>query len=356
MARTSEIENYWQSNSEDELGEQGEEEALSLCDLPVSAMDEENQTKSEKSENIQVEDDFDFGALAGSITAIDCELRSADEIFFSGQIVPLHRSISSDAGYLCDSQNGSRSISRSESMSGFRISSTPTSRSSSTKSNYSISSSSSWSSSHAAHIPKVRNNFHTQPSPKPQIHASGALSVPNCSSNRKSHSSLWDFVRLGLVRTPEIELRNPKARRAKYSSDRSITSRSTDITSKNPKICDLNVQKERKQKLNGNYGGIFDGCKCSVWVAEPIPATRLSALNSNDCNGATGEVSAKVWREIGIGRGVLSQRGWAVSEEFGRHRQRCVNGAAQGGQRRGRGRGIALGAVVFDRPIGLAIS
>ncbi|GMH06377.1 hypothetical protein Nepgr_008217 [Nepenthes gracilis] len=305
MDKIAEIGNCERSKSisDGESEEQGEEESLSLRDLPVSAIHEDKQSTLIKSDEVVAEEDFDFGSLAGSIDAEGSKMCAADEVFYRGQILPLRHSISSDTG-LARSRSDSRSISRSESMEhgsacGFRSASTTSSRSSSTKSHYSVTSSTSSSSSNAAQKPKFRNHFHSYPSPKPHIRAAGAQSLPNSTPRRKSYSSIWEFVRLGLVRTPEIELHDLKARHASLSNN-SVIGRSSSNSNGNCRAkstenlkthgnifartkTDLNLLKERR---HGKNGSILNGCKLSVWVAEPIPR-RVVVLNDAECSSSS---------------------------------------------------------------------
>ncbi|GMH14823.1 hypothetical protein Nepgr_016664 [Nepenthes gracilis] len=313
MLKHSEIENCqrFQFNYEVESEERVDEEAISLRDLPISIIDEDNQPTSEKSEATEAEEDFDFRSLGGWINDQDSKMCAADDVFFRGQILPFRYSFSSDTGLISsgsDSRNPSWSISRSGSATS--------SRSSSTGSHYSVTSSSSSSSSKAAQKPKIRSHFHSYPSPKPQIQASAAHPVASSSPSKKYYSFPWELVRFGLLRTPEIELQDLKVRRASYSNDSTVTpssktsSRTNDLnrssniwenfkTHRNTIVTsnsNLNVQREKKY---GKKGGIFNGCKCSVWVAEPVP-TRVIVVNRADCgsnSATTGTDSEKPQRQ-----------------------------------------------------------
>ncbi|GAB4846925.1 hypothetical protein Ancab_025935 [Ancistrocladus abbreviatus] len=317
MSKTTQFEDYDHSeDDEEELQGVGaeEEEALSLSDLPLITTIHEDHHHQPKSEPIkspeekEEEEDFDFGSLIGPIEAFDSEMCAADEVFFGGQILPFRHSISSDTGFRNHSSN---SLSRSESMdrgsaSRLRSASLTSSRSSSTKSHYSSSSStctssSSSSNTNSARKPKILNHFHSHPSPKPQIWASSTRSGPNSAPSRKSSSSLWEFLRLGLVRAPEIELTDLKARTRRFSYTKSgpIISRSSSNSSNNGNLrgkCtadnfvnsnddDLNAKKEQKsnegskRRFYEKNGGIFNGCRCSVLAVEPIPTTRVIVAN-----------------------------------------------------------------------------
>ncbi|GMI83741.1 hypothetical protein like AT5G67350 [Hibiscus trionum] len=151
--------------------EEEEEEALLLCNLSVNLIKEENQLVQEEdggaAKTSKTEEDFNFGSWGGS-PLIKPEMCAADEVFFKGQILPLHHSVSSDGGIMGfrqDSHNTSMCLSRSESMDHGSLSRFTSVGSSST----------STSSSNANLKPKaikIRNNFNTHPSPKPQIRLS----------------------------------------------------------------------------------------------------------------------------------------------------------------------------------------
>ncbi|XWS33526.1 hypothetical protein CRYUN_Cryun22dG0090800 [Craigia yunnanensis] len=309
---------------DEEKWEAEEDEALSLCDLPVNLIKEENQIQPRNEEDgesqaIKTEEDFNFGSWGGSLST-EPEMCAADEVFFKGQILPLRLSVSSDSGltgYRQDSQNTSRCFSRSESMDHGSLSRftsvSSSSRSSSTRSsNYSTSSNNSItftprnfnsitnssSNSNTMSKPiKIRNNFNTHPSPKPQIRLSKTRPVNVSSQNQKS--SMWDFFRLGLVRAPELELQDLKIRSNNNNTNRNSVSRNSSCNSSNSssstknsssKIVNNSGTEVAKNQQDLNKGflekriGLFSGCKCSVNAVETVPLNNIVVIKSNKNN------------------------------------------------------------------------
>lgn len=259
----------WENFDSDE----DEEEALSLCDLPTGLkFDEKTDVQSRKEvqsidteeEDDEEEDkDFDFRSCGGSVLA-EPEMCAADEVFFQGQILPLRLSISSDSGlppFRLDSRNPSGCTSRSESMdhvySG-RFSTVFSSRSNSSSSHNSSTSASSVTmpTTSYKYEPKIRNQFHTHPSPKPQIHTLNTRPVH--ANTRVRKSTTLGLFRVGLVRTPEIGLDDLKLRSSNSStSSNSGVKNSVDEKKKKNK-------KKTTRKSFSNNGGLFSGCKCSA--------------------------------------------------------------------------------------------
>ncbi|KAA8522623.1 hypothetical protein F0562_013016 [Nyssa sinensis] len=285
MARNCAEEKWAHSNSiENEV--EDEEEALSLCDLPINI--EENLSRKEEAQAIQTPEDFEFGSWGGSVL-IESELCDADEVFFQGQILPLRHSISSEssvAGFRNDSQKPGHCLSRSDSMDHCH-SGTFTSVSSRSSSIRSCRSSSSGSSSTKTTVtttktkykPRVQNPFHSHPSPTPQIRVS-SIQHGNI-GHRSNKSTIWSFFRVGLVRTPEIELQDLKVRgnnnggKSLGSLNSSTTSSVTNINNSTTNDCndDKNGSKRKKKKTQRFFdknGALFGGCKCSVNAVETV--------------------------------------------------------------------------------------
>uniref|UniRef100_A0A5B6YKY6 Uncharacterized protein n=1 Tax=Davidia involucrata TaxID=16924 RepID=A0A5B6YKY6_DAVIN len=250
--------------------EEEEEEALSLCDLPNN---EESQSRKEEAEAIETPEDFDFGLLGGSLLT-ESEICAADEVFFQGQILPLRHSISSDSGggFLAGFQHDSRNPSRSESMDhchsgGFTGVS---SRSSSIRSYHSSSSGSSTTKTKQYYKPiRVRNQFdqfHSHPSPTPQIRVSSIRHHGNV-SHRCHKSTIWSFFRVGLVRTPEIELQDLKVRGNNNSTAKNFG-------------CYIEKKKKQQSFFDKN-SVLFGGCKCSVNAVETVVPSRIVLIKSN---------------------------------------------------------------------------
>uniref|UniRef100_A0A5B6YJZ7 Putative vitellogenin-1 isoform X1 n=1 Tax=Davidia involucrata TaxID=16924 RepID=A0A5B6YJZ7_DAVIN len=269
MARNCADGKWGHSNSFE--NEEEEEEALSLCDLPINEENDQSR-KEEESQTIQTEEDFDFGSWGGSVLT-KSEMCAADEVFFQGQILPLRHSISSDSGLQPGfSRNPSRCVSRSESMDhcysgGFT---SVSSRSSSIRSYHSSSSGSSTTKTKQYYKPiRVRNQFdqfHSHPSPTPQIRVSSIRHHGNV-SHRCHKSTIWSFFRVGLVRTPEIELQDLKVRGNNNSTAKNFG-------------CYIEKKKKQQSFFDKN-SVLFGGCKCSVNAVETVVPSRIVLIKSN---------------------------------------------------------------------------
>ncbi|KAF7809898.1 putative membrane-associated kinase regulator 1 [Senna tora] len=245
--RVREMREYFNSEEEEEQEEE-EEEALSLCDLPDNLNKQEDDEAKRKPDSH--DEEFDFLLWDGSFS----EMCVADEVFFQGQILPLRPAGSAPTGF---------KFNRSGSM-GSELSRSYSSRSSSIGSqNSSISNSSSSSSSASISKPRIMRNhqFHTHPSPKPQIIKAASstsnsrqVSFFSSNSNRKSISA-WEFFRLGVAPAPEITgLQDLKVRCAKKSSSNNNSDKSN----------------HSLKQLVGKGSGFFSGCKCSITVPSDI--------------------------------------------------------------------------------------
>ncbi|XP_022879443.1 J domain-containing protein DDB_G0295729 [Olea europaea var. sylvestris] len=242
-------------------GEEEEEEALSLCDLPIN---EENQSKKEEvpiPRTNEIQEDFDFCSFSK-----ESEMCAADEVFYQGQILPLRNSISSEKG-LNGYRSDSRSISRCASMDhcysvGFT---SVSSRSSSIRSHQSSSSGSS-SSIKSINIPRVLNQFHSHPSPTPQLRLSSIKQGNLRNSNRKS--SLWSIFHVGLVTPPEIALEDLKMRRENNNNNKNFGSRNS--TSSNSSDFSNVSNNKKKSRFFDRNGVLFGGCKCSANAIETV--------------------------------------------------------------------------------------
>ncbi|KAE8715730.1 putative Late embryoproteinsis abundant protein group 8 protein [Hibiscus syriacus] len=283
-----------------------EEEALSLCDLPVNLIKEENQVVQEEdgepAQTSQTKEDFNFGSWGGSLS-IKPEMCAADEVFFKGQILPLRHSVSSDSGingFRQDSHNTSISLSRSESMDHGSLSRFTSVSSSSTRSSqYTTSSNNSMAARMESPNPKpkaikIRNNFNTYPSPKPQIR----LSKTRTPNSRNHRSSMWDFFRLGLVRAPELEFQDLKLRSNsndnnnnnngnKNSVSRNSSCNSSKSSSSTKNVLNNGSAEVAKNQQDLNIGflekrmGLFSGCTCSVNAVETVPLNNVVFTKSN---------------------------------------------------------------------------
>ncbi|KAL1196495.1 hypothetical protein V5N11_023186 [Cardamine amara subsp. amara] len=220
-------------NSDDEE----EEEALSLCDLP----NEIGELQSIVKEDEEFDSGFEFGIgssfRAGSESCEPApEMSTADELFFKGRILPLRHSVSLDAGL----PRSNRLITRSESVELIRT--------------------------EIRSDRKIKNNFidYSQPSPQPQIRRSSSMTARVNSIRNPKSSSIWDFLRLGLVRTPEIELRTTGNAKLSVSRNSSCSSTSTSSNSKKTGSGESRSRNRRRSFL-------FADCKCSVSTETMVP-------------------------------------------------------------------------------------
>ncbi|ONK59981.1 uncharacterized protein A4U43_C08F12960 [Asparagus officinalis] len=220
---------HWETFSDeddDDGNNSNNDDALSLSDLPVGCLAEKQATGCKPSEALE---DFEFrtcgnGLLLKPGPAAEAHMCVADDIFFKGQLLPLKS---------CSSQSD-RSLSSNSVSSTSNCSSSSVSRSQS---------SSSHSSNCDAPRLSISNKFYAHPSPRPQVIRT------NISSGRKSTGSApprWALLRLGVVKTPEIELNGLKLRRLRSNESK----------------C------EPKAKKSGPRFGF--GCKCAPDVTEPV--------------------------------------------------------------------------------------
>lgn len=224
-----------------------EEEALSLCDLPNN---EENQRTKEACRSISEEaaqlEDFDFNSSGGNLLK-ESEMCTADEIFYKGQILPLRHSISLPSDR--HSYNDTNSSSRSSSIRSQRSSSSGSSSNFNTK-----------------YKPKIRNQFHSHPSPTPQVRFS-KVNIKSNANNSTRKSALWSLFRVGLVTPPEIALQDLKNRgnRDISGSRNSTSSSSSGSFSNNDNRMRILLSKKKKQRFS------LGSCKCSANAVETVP-------------------------------------------------------------------------------------
>jgi len=86
---------------------------------------------------------------------------------------------------------------------------------------------------------------------------------------------MWQVLRLGLVRAPEIELQDIKLRNRTSPSNINDDNNNKGTKKHGHKIEDLLVDTQKREnkisnEINKNGGGIFGNCKCSIGVIEPI--------------------------------------------------------------------------------------
>ncbi|KAJ0963447.1 hypothetical protein J5N97_028569 [Dioscorea zingiberensis] len=184
--------------------------------------------------------DFEFQAFGSEKFSQDICI--ADQVFSQGVIIPSKPF--SDNGGFSVSQVSSRCVSRSDSMDHYSSGTVNSSTTSSSRSS-SFNSRSQYS---PAFRPSrsLSNNFYAQPSPSPRI----MLSSKKRNGSRKSMgSSPWGIFRLGLMKTPEIELDDMRSRRMR------------DDVCYYEKICG-GMQRDHK-KAQKKVLRCFSCCKCS---------------------------------------------------------------------------------------------
>ncbi|KAG2316941.1 hypothetical protein Bca4012_067833 [Brassica carinata] len=245
------------SHRNHEVEDEEEEETLSLSDLPVNSSNEKVELPKQSKEEEEFEFETGSSFRLGSDSCEPApEMSTADELFSEGRILPFRRhSVSLDAGL----SGSNRLICRSESV-DFR----------GTGSNR-----------------KIKNSFidYSQPSPQPQIirRSSSMTARVNSIRNSKS-SSIWDFLRLGLVRTPEITVSN-----ARVSVSRNSSCSSTSTSSNSKKTGESRSRNRRSSFL-------FGDCKCSA-ATETIVPVKINVSGETEKKMAKKEEKTAVARK-----------------------------------------------------------
>ncbi|GER30238.1 hypothetical protein STAS_06166 [Striga asiatica] len=227
-----------------------EDETLSLSALPLIPKNDQKQEKFNTQRENQIHDDFDFCSLSKESQ----KMRTADEIFFRGQILPLHH---------CPT----RPITRSESMDR-----PISSRSSSSGSRQSSTSS---GSSAGPKFPPPRNRFHSHPSPSPRSHFPVTTNRRNSSAKA---SPAWSIFRLGMLAAPpEISFQGLKPRARRIGSRNSTESCRSSAGSRS------SLSRFRK-----NLSSI-GGCKCSGDAIDTV-RSRVMVITRSSSEGECVEV------------------------------------------------------------------
>ncbi|KAI3813387.1 hypothetical protein L1987_18109 [Smallanthus sonchifolius] len=220
-----------------------DDEALSLCDLATNQHDNPEENHQEKQfSGEQKEEDFAFGG--GSNSPESYKMCTADVLFFRGQILPLRHSVTLP-------MTRTREFIPSVSFSRSEPVSVASSRSSSTRS------SASGSEFNGYKLPGNRNQFHSHPSPTPQIR------TRSLRHSYPTSSSKWSLLQLGPLKLQEIGLADLKNR-----SQRS-QGRGGNLRNENVKM---------KRILS------FAGCKCSASVIESTVSSRISMVKVTGLN------------------------------------------------------------------------
>ncbi|CAI8609342.1 unnamed protein product [Vicia faba] len=252
---------------------QEEEETLSLSDLPLPL---NNPSKENHSEINETQEEFNFRSWVG-LFSTEPEMCVADEVFFQGQILPSSRlSFSSEAG-LSSNDHAKQLKSKQESLSFTDGCFNEFRSNSSTSQNSTTSSTTSSTTTTTRTNPivsisktpktKVRNQFHTHPSPKPQLKSS---TCPRKSTTQSRKSSVWEIFRLGVVPTPEIGLQDLKVRSSNHRNSVSCNSSSSSNSNSTKSVKMSKKKNDNGGKSNhalkhlvGKRGGLLSGCDCS---------------------------------------------------------------------------------------------
>lgn len=287
MATINGVQGKQDQEEEEKQEEEEEEEALSLCDLPITLINRKDQDQLTKQASPHINEEFDFRSWGSGLFSNEPEMCAADDVFFQGQILPLRFSFSSESGLITKRDYGNNQVINHNSESEFFQSNS--SRSSSVRSqNSSSSSSTSSTTTNTPTTPRIskpriiRNQFHTHPSPKPQLRISGPRQTSTLSSNQgRKSSSAWEFFRLGVVPAPEIALQDLKLRSSSNSSSANkncVSRNSSNSSSSSSKSTKKSVVKIMSNKSthhdgdkNNNHHHVFKGggllmrgCRCSV--------------------------------------------------------------------------------------------
>ncbi|KAI9088971.1 hypothetical protein K1719_029250 [Acacia pycnantha] len=250
---------------------------------PEVSVKEDERSRKADSQVLETNEEFDFRLWGSSFE--ETEMCAADEVFFQGQILPLQLNANKFNRYksmsLDSLDHGSLSESRSNSSrsSSFKSQNSP---------NYSTSSITILTPRVSVSESRVKNRFHTCPSPKPQLKV--PLPRQASFSNVGRKSSTWDFFRLGVVPAPEIELQDLKVRSTKNSVSRS-GSTSNSGTTKSGKI--MSTNHGLKQFLDKG-GGLLSGCKCSIDMPLDTVIINSRTKSTEETESATRAMKEKV--------------------------------------------------------------
>ncbi|XP_015963863.1 uncharacterized protein LOC107487682 [Arachis duranensis] len=304
-AKWKQVEENDQDEDEDE-----ELEALSLCDLPVNSIEQEDLPRKPPASQISEtrEAEFDFCSWGGPV-----EMCSADEVFFQGQMLPLCVSSKSTTSQRYGQKHEWLFESRSESMDHFSSSEfhSSSSRSSSLRSQNSCSSTSSTTittrttrTSNARREVRGHQFYTHHPSPKPQLKANITRQGSFGNNHGRKSSSAWDIFRLGVVPAPEIGLQDIKVRstnnvNSKNYSNFNFNFNASVATTNNSVEMSNNISGKSKNVLKQfmNKGsGLFSGCKCSSieTVEADIAMIGGHTKKSNETEGTVHAMKEKV--------------------------------------------------------------
>ncbi|KAM0970833.1 hypothetical protein ACFX15_018259 [Malus domestica] len=251
----------------EEEQEEDEEEEVSLCDLPVNLIKQDqtqfsNLNLKSESSHVAIEkqdQEFDFcSSMRGGLNNLLADTK------------------------MCAADTRSNRPTRQCPLSGVGLRSSSCRSRISHNSSFSSSTSSTTTTGIASkpRATRPRNQFYTEPSPKPQI------KIPNSrlekAGSRHHKSSMWDFFRLGLVRTPDMELQDfNKVLRSNSSTSTRANNNARNSVSRNSSVSSTNSTSfissynnaasaisglksdNLKQKKQSFFSSVH-GCKCSI--------------------------------------------------------------------------------------------
>ncbi|OIW20403.1 hypothetical protein TanjilG_11063 [Lupinus angustifolius] len=290
--------NNVQRKCDQEENVEDDDEELSLGDLPITLINMTTQDQLRKEDSLgdnETQEEFYF------LISKEQEMCAADDVFFQGQILPLSSKACLLAKYNDDKGNHQLNHSDLIRFKSLDISlSEIQSNSSPSKSVRSHNSSRSTSSTTTTTTPRIsisnsktKNQFYTHPSPKSQL----KKAPPNQTSGGKS-SSTRKYLRIGVIPTPEIRLKDLKIRST------TTTTTTKPFVARTHKKCEgqnsnnsrESVKKSNKtghqvdnnkhhgfKKFVHKGGGLFrSGCKCSVeTVRSSIVKIKGGTKNAN---------------------------------------------------------------------------
>lgn len=277
--------------------EEDDEEALSLCDLPIN-LEDQPRNQEHSCPNEATQEEFNFRSW-GAPFSKEHEMCVADEVFFKGQILPLRVSFSSEAGLLATAtgsqqhHHGKQFIKESR-FESLDLRSNSSSRSSSLRSQNSSSSTSSTTTTITTPTrtkPKIRNQFHTHPSPKPQLRASAPPQLSSLSNQGRKSTSSWGIFRLGVVPAPEITGLQDLKVRSTNNANRNCVSRNSSSSSSNNSVKASNNKNKSNnnnvlKQLVGKGGGLLSGCDCSFETVQPNNMVMIKSDSYSSGGGA----------------------------------------------------------------------
>ncbi|CAJ1942955.1 unnamed protein product [Sphenostylis stenocarpa] len=271
---TQEEQDHEEEEQDQYQEEEEEEEALSLSDLPINLNDRPTNQEQHSCANKPTQEEFNFRSWGGPFSK-QPEMCVADEVFFKGQILPLRVSFSSEAGLLATLSQSQPHYGKQFINESLDFPSNSSSRSSSLRSQNSSTSTTSSTTTSTKTVstvplrtkPRIRNQFHMHPSPKPQLRAPNPAQLSSLGNPGRKSTSAWRIFRLGVVPAPEIGLQDLKVRNRSNCVSRNSSSNSSSSNNSANGVKTSNRNKGNDsilKQLVGKGGGLLSGCDCSL--------------------------------------------------------------------------------------------